>query len=66
MLLGHWPDVARRPGTRAAACGAGAGGQWPALFTTDRRNPLPGKGPWSGRYWARTSDLCRVKAALFR
>ena len=34
-------------------------GDWP-------RSPNKHKGFRRGRYWVRTSDLCRVKAALFR
>ncbi len=30
------------------------------------RNPTTTRDPGRGRYWDRTSDLCRVKAALSR
>jgi hypothetical protein len=46
-------------------CGRSAPPRW-SHSPTDSRNPLSNKGFRRGRYWARTSDLCRVKAALFR
>jgi hypothetical protein len=36
------------------------------IFSIPNRDRRVVNGQIRGRYWDRTSDLCRVKAALFR